>query len=89
MQVVKSRRMRWARHVERIGERRGVHRVLVGEPEGTEHTGIAEDDYIILGYCIDLRASELLTVRTAQCHCNCKDICIFPHSVVINSDCIH
>jgi len=29
--VVKSRRMRWAGHVARMGEGRGVHRVLVGE----------------------------------------------------------
>jgi len=28
--VIKSKRMRWAGHVERIGERRGVYRVLVG-----------------------------------------------------------
>jgi len=34
VRVVKSRRMRWAGHVERMGERRGVHRVLVGKPEG-------------------------------------------------------
>jgi hypothetical protein len=27
--------MRWARHVARMGEGRGVHRVLVGKPEGT------------------------------------------------------
>jgi len=32
--VAKSRRMRWAGHVERMGERRGVYRVLVGKPEG-------------------------------------------------------
>jgi hypothetical protein len=25
--------MRWARHVARVGEDRGVHRVLVGKPE--------------------------------------------------------
>jgi hypothetical protein len=31
--VVKSRRMRWAGHVTRMGEDRGVHRVLVGRPE--------------------------------------------------------
>jgi hypothetical protein len=30
--VVKSRRMRWAGHVARMGERRFVHRVLVGKP---------------------------------------------------------
>jgi hypothetical protein len=32
--VIKSRRMRWARHVARMGEGRGVYRVLVGRPEG-------------------------------------------------------
>ena len=31
--VVKSRRMRWAGHVARMGEDRGVHRVLMGKPE--------------------------------------------------------
>jgi len=33
VQVVKSRRMRLAGHVARIGEGRGVHRVLVKKPE--------------------------------------------------------
>ena len=32
--VIKSRRVRWAGHVARMGERRGVYRVLVGKPEG-------------------------------------------------------
>ena len=34
VRVVKSRRMRWAGHVVHMGEDRGVHRVLVGKPEG-------------------------------------------------------
>src|SRR5215469_15410588 len=34
VRVVKWRRMRWAGHVARMGEGRGVHRVLVGKPEG-------------------------------------------------------
>ena len=34
VRVSKSRRMRWAGHVECKGERRGVYRVLVGQPEG-------------------------------------------------------
>ena len=34
VRVVKSRRMRWAGHVARMGEEREVHRVLVGKPEG-------------------------------------------------------
>ena len=39
MRVVKSRRMRWAGHVARMGEDRGVHRVLVGKPEGKRSLG--------------------------------------------------
>jgi hypothetical protein len=34
VQVVNSRRMRCAGHVARMREDRGVHRVLVGNPEG-------------------------------------------------------
>ena len=37
--VVKSRRMRWAGHVARMGEGRGVHRVLMGKPEGKRPMG--------------------------------------------------
>ena len=39
MQVVKSRRVRWAGHVARMGEDSGVHRVLVGKPEGKRPLG--------------------------------------------------
>ena len=39
VQVIKSRRMRWAGHVARMGERRGVYRVLVGIPEGKRQLG--------------------------------------------------
>jgi len=31
--------MRWAGHVVRMGEGRGVHRVLVGKPEGKRPLG--------------------------------------------------
>ena len=34
VRVEKSRRIRWVGHVVRMGEGRGVHRVLVGKPEG-------------------------------------------------------
>ena len=37
--VIKSRRMRWAGHVARMGERRGVYRVLVGKPKGKRALG--------------------------------------------------
>jgi hypothetical protein len=39
IRVIKSRIMRWAGHVARMGERRGVHRVLVGKPEGIRPFG--------------------------------------------------
>jgi hypothetical protein len=32
--MIKSRRMRWAEYVARMGEKRNVYRLLVGEPEG-------------------------------------------------------
>jgi len=37
--VIKSRRMRWAGHIARLGERRDVYRVLVGKPEGRRRLG--------------------------------------------------
>jgi len=36
---IKSRRMRWAGHVSRRGEERGVYRVLVGKPDGRRPLG--------------------------------------------------
>jgi hypothetical protein len=39
VRVIKSRRMWWAGHVARMGERRGVYRVLVGRPEGKRPLG--------------------------------------------------
>ena len=39
VRLVKSRIMRWVGHVARMGEGRGVHRVLVGKPEGKKLMG--------------------------------------------------
>ena len=44
MRVVKSRRMRSAGHVARMGEDRGVHRVLVGKPEEKRSLGRPDVD---------------------------------------------
>ena len=33
VRMIKSRRMRWARHVARMGERKSIYRVLVGKPQ--------------------------------------------------------
>jgi len=37
--VIKSNSIRWARHVARVGDRRGAYRVLVGRPEGKRPLG--------------------------------------------------
>jgi len=39
VRVIKSRRMRWAGHVARMGEEKAVYRVLVGKPEGRRPLG--------------------------------------------------
>jgi hypothetical protein len=39
VRVIKSRRMRWAGHVARMGEERWVYRFLVGKPEGKRPLG--------------------------------------------------
>jgi hypothetical protein len=36
---IKSRRIRWAGHVERMGEERNVYRILMGKPEGKRPLG--------------------------------------------------
>ena len=52
VRVIKSRRMRWAGHVARMGEERRVYRVLVGKPGGErDHWGdLGVDGWIILGW---------------------------------------
>jgi hypothetical protein len=37
--IIKSRRMRWAGHVARMGEKRNACRLLVGKPEGKRPLG--------------------------------------------------
>jgi hypothetical protein len=39
VRVIKSRRMRWARHIARMGKRRSVCRFLVRKPEETRPVG--------------------------------------------------
>jgi hypothetical protein len=39
IRVIKSRRMRWAGYVARMGEGRGAYRILVGRPEGRRPLG--------------------------------------------------
>jgi hypothetical protein len=39
IRIIKSRRMRWAGHVARIGENKNACRLLVGKPEGKKPLG--------------------------------------------------
>jgi hypothetical protein len=37
IRIIKPRRMRWAGHVARMGEKRNAYRLLVGKPEGKNY----------------------------------------------------
>jgi hypothetical protein len=39
IRMIKSRRMRWAGHVTRTGEKRNAYSILVGKPEGRRPLG--------------------------------------------------
>jgi hypothetical protein len=39
IRIIKARRMRWADHVARMGEKRNAYRLLVGKPEGKRPLG--------------------------------------------------
>jgi hypothetical protein len=73
--IIKSRRSRWARHVARMGEGRGVHRVLVWKPEGKRplekprrrwEDNIKMDLQEVVGSCGDWM--ELLRLGTGGGH---------------------
>jgi hypothetical protein len=39
IRMIKTRRMRWAGHVARMGAKRNAYRILVGNPEGKRSLG--------------------------------------------------
>jgi hypothetical protein len=39
IRIMKSRRMRWAGHIARLGEKRNAYMLLVGKPEGMRLLG--------------------------------------------------
>jgi hypothetical protein len=39
LRIMKSRRMRWAGHVARIGRKKNTYRILAGNPEGKRPLG--------------------------------------------------
>jgi hypothetical protein len=49
IRIIKSRRMRWAGHVARMGEKRNAYRLLVGKPEGRPRRRWVDNIRIDLG----------------------------------------
>jgi hypothetical protein len=48
--IIKSRRIRWAGHVARMGEKRSVYMLLVGKPEGKRPLGRPRHRWWIIGW---------------------------------------
>jgi hypothetical protein len=46
IRMIKSRRMRWAGHVARTGEKRNAYRILVGKSEGNRPLGIPRHRWV-------------------------------------------
>jgi hypothetical protein len=54
IRMIKSRRMRWAGHVARLGEKRTAYRILVGKPEGKRPLGRPRHrGWIILNWILE------------------------------------
>jgi hypothetical protein len=54
IRMIKSRRMRWAGHVRRMGEKRNAYGILVGKPEGKRRLGRPRRSWVY-NIKIDLR----------------------------------
>jgi hypothetical protein len=64
IRIIKSRRMRWAGHVARMGEKRKAYRLLVGKPEGKRALGRQRRrwvDNIVLGWILERWDGEVWT----------------------------
>jgi hypothetical protein len=66
--IIKSRRMRWAGHVARMGVKKNVYRLLVGKPEGKRPVGRPRRRWIynIKMYLLDIGLSILDWIGLAQ-----------------------
>jgi hypothetical protein len=53
IRMMKSRRMRWAGHVARMGEKRNAYTILVGKPEGKRPLGRPRRRWGILKWILE------------------------------------
>jgi hypothetical protein len=68
IKIIKSRRMRWAGHVARIGEKRNVYRLLAGKPEVKRLLGRQRRRWIdnIKMYILDIKLRVVDWIGVAQ-----------------------
>jgi len=77
VRVIKSRRMRWAGHVARLGEGRGVYRENLREGDHWGDPGL--DGRLILGWIFGKwdvgvwTGWSKLRIGTSRCACECGD----------------
>jgi hypothetical protein len=65
IRIIKSRRMRWAGHVARMGENRNAYRLLVGKLEGKGPLGRPRHRWVeILGWVLE-RWDEVISTGLA------------------------
>jgi hypothetical protein len=67
IRVIKSRRMRWAGHVARMGERRAMYRVLLGKPKGKRPLGRPRRRWEVK-FKMDLQEVQLETSQQLHVH---------------------
>jgi hypothetical protein len=62
IRIIKSRRMKWAGHVARMGEKRNAYRLLVGKPEGKRPLRRTKRRWVvILGWILERWDEVMLT----------------------------
>jgi hypothetical protein len=68
IRIIKSRRMKWAGHVTRMGEKRNVYKLLIGKPEGRRPLGRPRRRWIdnIKIYLLEIGLSVVDLIGLAQ-----------------------
>jgi hypothetical protein len=68
IRMIKSRRMRWARHVARMGEKRNTYRILLGKPEGKKLLGRPRRTWVynIKVYLTEIRWDGMYWINLAR-----------------------
>jgi hypothetical protein len=62
IRIIKSRKMRWAEPVARVGKKRNAYRILVGKPEGKRPLGRPGRRWgIILGWILERKDGVVRT----------------------------